>query len=162
MTVAVRLSPLGLVVTNHHCAYGAIQYNSTEERNLLRDGFLARENAQELPAGPGSRVFVTIDFSASMDAASIDESTLVVLKDGAPVPGVAGLAPNDVSAHFRPDAPLDGETNYEIRVAASVRDRFGNALTRIGSEHPLEETGAKLRALMPWLGQNKLVDRERN
>ena len=35
------VSPQGLVVTNHHCAYGAIQLNSTPEKNLMRDGFNA-------------------------------------------------------------------------------------------------------------------------
>jgi len=37
-----------------------------------------------------------------------------------------------------------------------------NALTRKGEEHPIEAVGRKLRALMPWLGKNKLVDRTRN
>ncbi|MCI2964246.1 MULTISPECIES: S46 family peptidase [Shewanella] len=55
------VSPKGLVVTNHHCAYGAIQYNSTPEKNLLQDGFLAKAFADELPATPGSRVYVTED-----------------------------------------------------------------------------------------------------
>jgi hypothetical protein len=49
----------GLVVTNHHCAYGSIQFNSTAERNLLDNGFYAKTLADELPAAPGSRVFVT-------------------------------------------------------------------------------------------------------
>jgi hypothetical protein len=53
------VSPKGLVVTNHHCAYGSIQYNSTPEKNLLNDGFLAKTYADELPATPGSRIFVT-------------------------------------------------------------------------------------------------------
>ncbi|WP_285164293.1 S46 family peptidase [Shewanella goraebulensis] len=53
------VSPKGLVVTNHHCAYGSIQYNSTPENNLLKDGFLAKTYADELPATPGSRIFVT-------------------------------------------------------------------------------------------------------
>ncbi|MBT1443747.1 S46 family peptidase [Shewanella sp. JM162201] len=53
------VSPKGLVVTNHHCAYGSIQYNSTAEKNLLADGFLAKTFADELPAAPGSRVYVT-------------------------------------------------------------------------------------------------------
>lgn len=53
------VSPKGLVVTNHHCAYGSIQYNSTPEKNLLQDGFLAKTFADELPAAPGSRVYVT-------------------------------------------------------------------------------------------------------
>jgi len=54
------VSPEGLIVTNHHCAQGAIQYNSTEERNLLETGFLASQRSEELPAGPGSRVLVTV------------------------------------------------------------------------------------------------------
>jgi ketol-acid reductoisomerase len=37
-----------------------------------------------------------------------------------------------------------------------------NALTRAGEEHPLEEVGRRLRALMPWLAQNKLVDKTKN
>lgn len=53
------VSPQGLVVTNHHCAYGSIQYNSTKENNLLEGGFLAKQLSKELPAAPGSRVFVT-------------------------------------------------------------------------------------------------------
>lgn len=55
------VSPQGLVVTNHHCAYGSIQYNSTEENNYLEDGFLAANFETELPAAPGSRIYVTVD-----------------------------------------------------------------------------------------------------
>lgn len=53
------LSEQGLVVTNHHCAYGSIQYNSTEQNNLLKNGFVAKTKAEELQAAPGSRVYVT-------------------------------------------------------------------------------------------------------
>lgn len=53
------VSPKGLAVTNHHCAYGSIQYNSTADNNLLAKGFLAKELGQELPAAPGSRIYVT-------------------------------------------------------------------------------------------------------
>ncbi|TWI00947.1 peptidase S46-like protein [Luteimonas cucumeris] len=52
------VSPEGLVVTNHHCAYGAIQLNSTPEKNLMTDGFNAVTRADELSAGPNARVFV--------------------------------------------------------------------------------------------------------
>ncbi|MBP9644517.1 MAG: S46 family peptidase, partial [Pseudoxanthomonas sp.] len=48
----------GLVATNHHCAYGAIQLNSTPENNLIRNGFNAPTTADELSAGPNARVFV--------------------------------------------------------------------------------------------------------
>ena len=53
------VSAQGLVVTNHHCAYGSILHNSTPEKNLLKDGFLANTFDEELPASPGSRVYVT-------------------------------------------------------------------------------------------------------
>src|SRR5690554_4698994 len=33
---------------------------------------------------------------------------------------------------------------------------------RIGAEHPIEEVGAKLRAMMPWIGANKLIDKSKN
>jgi hypothetical protein len=53
------VSPEGLIVTNHHCAAGALQYNSTPERNLLVDGFLAQTREEELSNGPGAKVWVT-------------------------------------------------------------------------------------------------------
>jgi hypothetical protein len=61
------VSPEGLVVTNHHCAYGALQYNSTEESNLMEDGFLAADRAAERPAGPGARVLVTVEVTDVTD-----------------------------------------------------------------------------------------------
>ncbi|MES2264028.1 MAG: S46 family peptidase [Pseudomonadota bacterium] len=53
------VSDAGLVVTNHHCAYGAIQRNSTPEHNYISDGFLAKTRAEELPGGPNTLVYVT-------------------------------------------------------------------------------------------------------
>jgi hypothetical protein len=53
------VSPEGLVVTNHHCAYGALQYNATPQKNLIVDGFLAKTQADELPGDPNMRVYVT-------------------------------------------------------------------------------------------------------
>ncbi len=54
------VSPEGLVITNHHCAYGSISYNSTEDNNILANGFIAQSQSEELPARPGSRVYVTV------------------------------------------------------------------------------------------------------
>ncbi len=71
------VSPQGLVVTNHHCAYGAIQLNSTPENNLMRDGFNAAAPADEITAGPNARIYVldaitdvTAEVRAAIDAAS--------------------------------------------------------------------------------------------
>ncbi len=36
------------------------------------------------------------------------------------------------------------------------------AMRRMGAEHPIEEVGAKLRGMMPWIAKNKLVDKARN
>jgi hypothetical protein len=54
------VSPDGLIVTNNHCVQGALQFNSKPDRNLMVNGYLARTRADELWAGPGSRVFVTV------------------------------------------------------------------------------------------------------
>ncbi|MHC5063736.1 MAG: S46 family peptidase [Planctomycetota bacterium] len=50
-------SPKGLVVTNHHCGFGAINQLSTPENNYLRDGFVAGNYEEELPA-PGMVVYI--------------------------------------------------------------------------------------------------------
>jgi hypothetical protein len=53
------VSPDGLVVTNHHCGYAAVQRNSTPENNYIVNGFLAKTRAAELPGGPNTLVYVT-------------------------------------------------------------------------------------------------------
>jgi ketol-acid reductoisomerase len=30
------------------------------------------------------------------------------------------------------------------------------------ADHPIEKVGKKLRDLMPWIGKNKLVNKEKN
>ena len=42
------ISSQGLVLTNHHCAYGAIQSFSTPENDYLTDGFWAKSKDQEM------------------------------------------------------------------------------------------------------------------
>jgi hypothetical protein len=53
------VSPDGLIVTNHHCGYAAVQRNSTPEHNYIVNGFLAKTRAAELPGGPSTLVYVT-------------------------------------------------------------------------------------------------------
>lgn len=43
------ISSEGLMLTNHHCAYGSIQSHSTIENNYLDEGFWAMDRSQELP-----------------------------------------------------------------------------------------------------------------
>src|SRR5690242_4633649 len=50
------ISSKGLVLTNHHCGFDAVQNHSTLEHNYIRDGFWAKNNSEEL-TNPG--LFVT-------------------------------------------------------------------------------------------------------
>jgi ketol-acid reductoisomerase len=59
----------------------------------------------------------------------------------------------------------------DIQHGRFVRDfmldnRVGNpelkAARKLQAAHPIEEVGARLRAMMPWIGKNKLVDRSKN
>lgn len=44
------ISDKGLFLTNHHCGYGAVQELSTPNDNILKNGFWAKNNAEEKPA----------------------------------------------------------------------------------------------------------------
>ena len=52
------VSPDGLIVTNHHCAFGAIQMNSTPEHDYITDGFLAAGRARGARRRSAQRVYV--------------------------------------------------------------------------------------------------------
>ena len=69
------VSSKGLIITNHHCAFDAIQKASTKERDLLTDGFQAANLSEEIPA-PGYTVRVTenyFDVSDKVLAATNDK-----------------------------------------------------------------------------------------
>ncbi|MEJ7746207.1 MAG: S46 family peptidase [Luteimonas sp.] len=62
----------GLVLTNHHVAFGVIQYNSGKtadgrDRDLIGNGFIAADRNAELPANPDYRVLVTTGFDRITD-----------------------------------------------------------------------------------------------
>ena len=44
------ISPDGLIITNHHVAFGSVVAASTPEKDYLKSGFLARTRAEEIPA----------------------------------------------------------------------------------------------------------------
>ncbi len=59
----------------------------------------------------------------------------------------------------------------DIQSGKFVQDFMGGnkeGLTRLveirerEAQHPIEDTGEKLRAMMPWIGANKLVDKDKN
>jgi hypothetical protein len=115
---AAFVSNRGLVVTNHHCAYGSIQHNSTEENNILEKGFLARSFEEELPAAPGSRVLVTI---------AVEDVTDRIL----------GAVPEDATGKERYDAieaaekALVAECEKDNGVRCRVRSFYGGVLYQL-------------------------------
>ncbi|MGV0967244.1 S46 family peptidase [Empedobacter falsenii] len=59
---AEMVSGQGLVLTNHHCGYGAIAELSAPEHDYLKDGFWAKDKAAELkPKSLKVRFFVRMD-----------------------------------------------------------------------------------------------------
>lgn len=57
----------GLIVTNHHCAFRAIQVNATPDHDYITDGFLASVRSDELPAS-GYHVYVFQGYDNVTDA----------------------------------------------------------------------------------------------
>ncbi len=56
------ISDQGLVLTNHHCGYDAIQTHSTLEHDYLTNGFWSKSHAEELPVKD-----MTMSFLVRMD-----------------------------------------------------------------------------------------------
>lgn len=52
------VSSNGLIITNHHCAFDAIQKASTSKNDLLTNGFIAKDFGEEVPA-PNYTVRIT-------------------------------------------------------------------------------------------------------
>jgi len=78
------ISPEGLLITNHHCAFAILQQHSTPAVDLITRGFLAKDRRAEL-AGEGARVAVPHRFT---DVTAEVEAT-------------AAAAGNDDLARFR-------------------------------------------------------------
>ncbi len=81
------VSPNGLIITNHHVAYRAIQFNSDENHNYIADGFYAPTRQDELPA-PGyyAEIIqdvkdVTADIMKSVTADMDDDARMKAVDD---------------------------------------------------------------------------------
>jgi ketol-acid reductoisomerase len=44
----------------------------------------------------------------------------------------------------------------------AVNQTSFKAIRAKNAAHPIEEVGARLRSMMPWIGANKLVDKDKN
>src|SRR5690606_17180337 len=69
------VAPQGLILTNHHVAFDAIQQQSTVEQNYLRDGFYAATLAEEIPA-------IGYKISVTQSIEDVTQQVLADVKDG--------------------------------------------------------------------------------
>jgi hypothetical protein len=105
------ISPQGLIITNHHCGYGAIQSNSSVEHDLLTDGFWAMSMKEELP-NPG----LTASFLVYIE--DVSSKVLVQLSDTMSEES-RGKKIGEINAEIVKNATKD--TKYD----AIVRSFFG-------------------------------------
>lgn len=68
------VSDQGLVITNHHCAFGLLQEHSVGERNVVEEGFLAERLEDELPGATAVAIVPHrfTDVTAEIEAAVPD------------------------------------------------------------------------------------------
>jgi hypothetical protein len=72
------VSPDGLILTNHHCAFGGVQAASTKEKDYITDGFIARSRSEEIPAR-GYTVRITESYrDVSKEILSVVDDTMDV------------------------------------------------------------------------------------
>ena len=80
------ISDQGLVLTNHHCAFGQIQSHSSVTNDYLTDGFWAMDKSEELPNEGLSVSFLvrmedmTARINAALDTVSEEERKGVIRK----------------------------------------------------------------------------------
>jgi hypothetical protein len=69
------ISPEGLILSNHHVGADALQKLSTAERDLLKEGFLARSRSEELPC-------VDLELNVLMNIEDVTERVNAAVKPG--------------------------------------------------------------------------------
>jgi hypothetical protein len=70
------ISGTGLILTNHHVAFGSIQSISTVEHDYLRDGFLASGHEQEIPVPTTAEIILSMN--------DVTDSVLSAVRPGMP------------------------------------------------------------------------------
>lgn len=78
------ISAQGLLLTNHHCGYGAIAALSSVEKNYLDNGYWAKSHSEELPAKGVTALFlqnitdVTAQINTAIGNAKGEEATKLI------------------------------------------------------------------------------------
>jgi len=106
------ISDQGLILTNHHCGYEAIQQLSTTEKNYLANGFWAKSPTEELPAEG-----LTVSFLVRMeDVTEKVNAKLAESLGSSPVAEeVRAAAVETITAEMAAEASEDGKYEVEVK-----------------------------------------------
>jgi len=108
------ISAEGLVLTNHHCGYSAIQSQSTVEHDYLTDGFWSRNKSEELPIKG-----LTVTFIEKI--LDVTDYVLEQLKKDPDPQGINFLSPSylsKVAERFKADEHIELGPGQKIQLSA--------------------------------------------
>ena len=105
------VSPEGLIITNHHCAFAGVNVASTPEHNYLEDGFLAESRGKEIHAKE-YKVKITESYEDVSD---------IILKA---VAGIESLEERSKIISKKMEELGEKATDKESSIEASVSEMF--------------------------------------
>ena len=101
----------GLIITNHHCAFRAVNAASTTEHNYLRDGFYASDKEEEIPA-QGYTCRITESYE------DISDQVLAAAK------GISDLTERNKAIRDKMAELAEAASNEEESIEARVSEMF--------------------------------------
>ncbi len=142
------------------CAAGVVE--------LMRAGF---ETLTEAGYAPEMAYFecvhemkLIVDLIYEGGIANMNYSISNTAEYGEYVSGPRVVKPNETKKRMK--AVLtdiqNGKFVRDFMLENQVNQPFFKATRKACEEHPVEEVGAKLRAMMPWIAESRMVDKEKN
>lgn len=122
---AELVSGQGLLLTNHHCGYSQIQSHSSLEKDYLKNGFWAKNNAEELPnAGLTATRMVRIDDVTASVFFGVNASDDAVTRSTQIKKNIAQLVKDaTVGTHYEAEIkPFNYGNDYYIIVKEVFKD----------------------------------------
>ena len=150
------ISAEGLVLTNHHCGYGAIQQHSSVEHDYLTDGFWAMSREEELPCKGLTvtyidRILDVTDYVNEQLKTDDDPNVLVL------VAAKAGLQAGETAVGEH----LGGVAHHQLHVLVLVHAVQVHGLVQVGVEEPAIQAAAKLAVgVFTGLGEQDPLQRD--
>ncbi len=120
------VSAEGLIITNHHCVFGAVQQASTVQSDYVTNGFIARSREQEIPAkGLTARIIDSYrDVSADVLAGISDttdpvERTRIIERNSKALVAAAEKQQSGVTANV---AEMFAGKTYVLFINKTIKD----------------------------------------